>query len=150
MGLKGEKRFGKYHRVLSRARGSGLAGARMLLGLWVALLPAGWPILMGIDETIERRKGPKLKAKGVYRDAVRSTEKPGVKCLGLKGRIHKLGEARSNRDSKRSLVQARRKCSRWLRPDSLQRMPTPLKRCWMSHLHALSTQPLPIGSPSRR
>jgi hypothetical protein len=84
MGLKGEKRFGKYHRVLSRARWSGLMGARMLLGLLVALLPAGWPILMGIDETIERRQGRKIQAKGVYREAVRSTEKHVIKCLGLK------------------------------------------------------------------
>ena len=84
MGLKGEKRFGKYHRVLSRAHWSGLAGARMLLGLLIALLPPGWPILIGIDETIERRKGRKIKAKGVYRDAVRSTEKHVIKCLGLK------------------------------------------------------------------
>ena len=84
MGLKGEKRFGKYHRVLNRARWSGLVGARILLGLLVALLPPGWPILVGIDETIERRKGRKIQARGVYRDAVRSTEKHVVKCLGLK------------------------------------------------------------------
>jgi hypothetical protein len=84
MGLKGEKRFGKYHRVLSRARWSGLVGARMLLGLLVTLLPPGWPLLVGIDETIERRKGRKIRAKGVYRDAVRSTEQHVVKCLGLK------------------------------------------------------------------
>jgi len=72
MGLKDERRFGKYHRVLSRAHWSGLVGARILLGLLVALLPPGWPLLVGIDETIERRKGRKIKAKGVYRDAVRS------------------------------------------------------------------------------
>jgi DDE superfamily endonuclease len=84
MGLKGEKHFGKYHRVLSRARWSGLMGARILLGLLIALLPSGWPVLVGIDETIERRQGRKIKAKGVYRDAVRSTEKHVVKCLGLK------------------------------------------------------------------
>jgi hypothetical protein len=84
MGLKGEKRFGKYHRVLSRAHWSGLVGARILLGLLVALLPPGWPVLVGIDETIERRKGRKIQAKGVYRDAVRSTERHVVKCLGLK------------------------------------------------------------------
>ena len=39
MGLKDERRFGKYHRVLSRAHWSGLVGARILLGLLVALLP---------------------------------------------------------------------------------------------------------------
>jgi DDE superfamily endonuclease len=83
-GLKGEKRFGTYHRVLSRAHWSGLVGARILLGMLVALLASGWPVLVGIDETIERRRGRKIQAKGVYRDAVRSTEKHVVKCLGLK------------------------------------------------------------------
>ena len=34
-----------------------------------------------------------------------------------------------------------------VKPFSLQRIPTPLKRCWMSHLHALSTIPLPRGKP---
>jgi hypothetical protein len=66
------------------------------------------------------------------------------------GRIHKLGEVRTNRDSKRALAQARRKCNSWLSPDSLQRMPTPLKRCWISHLQALSPPPLPIGNASCR
>ncbi len=84
MGLGEEKRFGKYHRVLSRARWSGLQGAGILLGLLVTLLPSGWPVLIGVDETIERRSGGKIKAKGCYRDAVRSTKKVVVKCYGLK------------------------------------------------------------------
>jgi hypothetical protein len=33
------------------------------------------PLTMFIDETLERRKGPKIKAKGYYRDAVRSSKK---------------------------------------------------------------------------
>ena len=61
-----------------------MVGARILLGLLVALLPPGWSILVGIDETIERRQGRKIRAKGVYRDAVRSTERHVVKCWGLK------------------------------------------------------------------
>jgi hypothetical protein len=48
------------------------------------LLPPGWPVWVGVDETIERRQGGKIKAKGRYRDAVRSTEKVVVKCYGLK------------------------------------------------------------------
>jgi hypothetical protein len=84
MGLGGEKRFEKYHRVLSRARWSGLQGAKSLLGLLVVLLPAGVPIRVGLDETIERRQGRKIQAKGCYRDAVRSTRKVVVKCYGLK------------------------------------------------------------------
>lgn len=84
MGLKDEKCFGKYHRVLNRACWSGLVGAQILLGLLVALRPPGGPILVGVDETLERRKGRKILAKGVYRDAVRSSEKHVVKCLGVK------------------------------------------------------------------
>ena len=74
MGLGGEKRFAKYHRVLSRVRWSGLQGAKILLGLVVPLLPRDWPVWVGVDETLERRQGRQIKAKGRYRDAVRSTE----------------------------------------------------------------------------
>lgn len=85
MGLAGSWTFHKYHRVLSRAKWSGLQGAKILLGLLVGLAQtAGVPLLLGIDETIERRKGKKIKAKGKYRDAVRSTQSVVVKCYGLK------------------------------------------------------------------
>jgi len=84
MGLGGERRFEKYHRVLSRARWSGLQGAKILLGLLVLLLPRWVPVEIVVDETIERRKGARIKAKGRYRDAVRSTKDTVVKCYGLK------------------------------------------------------------------
>lgn len=84
MGLGGEKRFAKYHRVLSRARWSGLQGGKILLGLLISLLPPAWPIIVGTDDTIERRRGRKITAQGCYRDAVRSTEKYVVTCCGLK------------------------------------------------------------------
>lgn len=84
MGLSQEKRFEKYHRVLNRAKWNSLAGSKILLGLLVQLLPASLPILIVVDDTIERRCGKKIKAKGYYRDACRSTEKLIVKCFGLK------------------------------------------------------------------
>jgi hypothetical protein len=84
MGLGGERRFEKYHRVLNRARWSGLQGAKILLGLLLLLVPAWVPLEIGVDETIERRKGSRIKAKGRYRDAVRSTKATVVKCYGLK------------------------------------------------------------------
>ena len=65
------------------------------------------------------------------------------------GRIYELGEASgANKASKRPLTQAKRRWSKWLKPSSLQRIPTPLKRCWINHLHALSTIPLPSGNPN--
>lgn len=84
LGLQFEPRFEKFHRVLNRNRWSCAMGAKILLGLLIALLPSDWPILIAIDETIERRKGKKIQAKGYYRDAVRSSESNVVKCMGLK------------------------------------------------------------------
>ena len=83
MGLQAEPRFEKYHRTLNRARWSGLRGAQILLGLLIKLLPPQWSITVGIDETLERRKGQRIAAKGVYRDAVRSSKSKVVTCFGL-------------------------------------------------------------------
>ena len=83
MGLHAEPRFEKYHRTLNRARWSGLRGAQILLGLLIKLLPPQWPITVGVDETLERRKGQRIAAKGVYRDAVRSSKSKVVTCFGL-------------------------------------------------------------------
>ncbi len=79
LGLAQERRFEKYHRVLSRARWSGRQGAKILLGLLIVLLKPGWPVLVGIDETVERRSGDKIKAKDCYRDPLRPTKKQVVK-----------------------------------------------------------------------
>lgn len=84
MGLSEEEKFCNYHRVLNRAKWSALMGSQILLGQLIYLMPEVWPLIIGIDETIERRKGKKIKAKGVYRDGVRSTGKAVVKCFGLK------------------------------------------------------------------
>lgn len=85
LGLASEESFCNYHRVLSRARWSGLQGAKILLGLLVALAAhLGYPLIILVDETLERRKGKRIKAKGYYRDAVRSTQSKVVKCCGLK------------------------------------------------------------------
>jgi hypothetical protein len=40
----------------------------VLLGLLVeAFVPEG-PLVVGVDETLERRRGKKITAKGIYRD----------------------------------------------------------------------------------
>jgi hypothetical protein len=84
MGLASVRNFSKYHRVLSRAEWSGLSLAKILLGLLIKLLPDSWPVLVAVDETLERRKGKKIKAKGLYRDAVRSSQSNVVTSFGLK------------------------------------------------------------------
>jgi hypothetical protein len=85
MGLDQEKQFHRYHRVLSRASWSSLKASCVLLGLLVkAFVPEGDPLVVGIDETLERRWGKKISAKGVYRDPVRSTHGNFVKSSGLR------------------------------------------------------------------
>jgi len=84
MGLGDEKHFINYHRVLNRACWSGLQASKILLGLLITLIPVSFPVIIGIDDTVERRKGKKIKAKGCYRDPVRSSQKNIVKCFGLK------------------------------------------------------------------
>jgi hypothetical protein len=85
MGLDQEGRFHRYHRVLNRASCSSREVSRVLLGLLVkAFVPDG-PLVVGIDETLERRWGKKIAAKGVYRDPVRSTHENFVKASGLRG-----------------------------------------------------------------
>jgi len=84
MGLSSVRNYSKYHRVLSRAKWDSLILAKILFGLLVELLPDSWPILIAVDETLERRKGKKIKAKGAYRDAVRSSQSKVVTSFGLK------------------------------------------------------------------
>ena len=85
MGLGGDYGFAKYHHVLNRAVFSPLQLSRVLLLLLVQHLGRdGDPMVFGIDETIERRRGRRISALGVYRDAVRSSESHVVKTTGLR------------------------------------------------------------------
>lgn len=84
MGLADTPGFGRYHEVLSRARWNGRAVARTLLAQVLgAFLPAG-EVVIGVDDTIERRWGPKIKARGLYRDPVRSSRGHFVRASGLR------------------------------------------------------------------
>ena len=85
MGLAAERRFTNDHRVLNRATWSARHGSRILLGLLITqLVPPGATIVLGADDTVERRSGRKITAKGCYRDAVRSSKKHVIRCFGLK------------------------------------------------------------------
>jgi hypothetical protein len=84
MGLKDEARFVNYHRVLQRAVWSSRAVSRELLRLLVQTFVPGGTIVLGGDETIERRRGDQIKAKGIYRDPVRSSRSHFVKASGLR------------------------------------------------------------------
>ena len=84
MGLSREKHFQAYHRVLSRAVWSSLRGSRILLELLRKAFIKGTELVIGLDDTVERRRGKQIKAKGIYRDAVRSSGSFFVKTSGLR------------------------------------------------------------------
>jgi len=84
MGLSQEKHFQNYHRVLNRARWSSLQISRVLLKLLLQTFVPKGPMVMGLDDTIERRRGAEIKAKGIYRDPVRSSQSHFVKASGLR------------------------------------------------------------------
>lgn len=84
VGLQREQAFHKYHRVLSHARWSARAASQVLLQQLLTKFIGQQPLVVGIDETLERRWGPKINARGIYRDAVRSSESHFVKCSGLR------------------------------------------------------------------
>jgi DDE superfamily endonuclease len=84
MGRSRERRFVNFHRVLSRAAWSPRLGARILLGQLIsAFVPRG-PVVLALDDTIERRWGRRITARGIYRDPVRSSEAHFVKTSGLR------------------------------------------------------------------
>ena len=82
VGQRGD--FATFHHVLNRARWSPLHLSRALLFLLLRqLCPPAEPLVFGIDETVERRWGRKIAAKGRYRDPVRSTDDRVVMTPGL-------------------------------------------------------------------
>jgi hypothetical protein len=85
LGLDQASNFPIYHAVLSQARWSSRAVAGRLLHMLVAVfVPAGAPVVIGLDDTIERRWGRMIKARGIYRDPVRSSKGFFVKTSGLR------------------------------------------------------------------
>jgi hypothetical protein len=85
LGREQETDFPIYHGVLNRAVWSSRAVAEWLLRLLVAsFLGADATVVIGIDDTIERRWGHKISARGIYRDPVRSSKGHFVKTSGLR------------------------------------------------------------------
>ena len=85
LGLGHEQNYARYHAVLNRAVWSGLEVSLILLRLLIkAYAVADEPLVFSINETIERRRGAKIAAKGIYRAPVRSSKTHFVKVSGLR------------------------------------------------------------------
>ena len=84
MGLDHRSDFQTYHRVLNRCVWSSLEGSRILLQVLLATFTPRGRLVFGLDDTIERRRGDRIAAKGLYRDPVRSSQGHFVKASGLR------------------------------------------------------------------
>jgi len=84
VGLEDEKRFHKYHWLLNLAEWSPRRAAGILLRMLVNSLCPDGPLTFAIDETIERRWGRLIEARGIYRDGVRSSKSHFTKASGLR------------------------------------------------------------------
>lgn len=84
MGLDQLTTFQTYHRVLNRARWSSRQVSQILFGLLLTTFAPRGPLVVGLDETLERRRGRKISAAGIYRDPVRSSRSHFVKVRGLR------------------------------------------------------------------
>ncbi|MDJ0391042.1 transposase [Roseomonas sp. E05] len=82
--LARERYFVNFHRVLSRAVWSSRAASRLLLGHLIETIAPSGPVVLDIDDTIERRRSSRIVAKDIYRDLVRSSHGHFVKVSGLR------------------------------------------------------------------
>ena len=83
-GLDQDPHFTNYHRVLNRGRWSSRRVARCLFRLLVNTFVPSGPVIIGLDDTLERRWGAKIAARGIYRDPTRSSHGHFVKASGLR------------------------------------------------------------------
>jgi len=85
MGQERATNFSTFHQALNRARWSPLAVSRQLLTMIVeTFVQAGGTLELVIDETLERRWGPKISKRGHYRDSALSSRKRSVSSPGLR------------------------------------------------------------------
>jgi hypothetical protein len=84
LGLQDHGSFANYHRVLARARWDCRKASLILLQLLVSAFAPTGPLVFVLDDMVERRWGPKIKARGIYRDPVRSSRGFFVKTSGLR------------------------------------------------------------------
>ena len=68
MGLSESRHFINYHRVLSRAVWRGCKASQILLLQLIAVFATSGVIVLGLDDTLERRRGKQIEAKGIYRE----------------------------------------------------------------------------------
>jgi hypothetical protein len=84
LGLAEHPGFAAFHRVLNRNAWSSLALARTLVRMAVATFVPSGPIVIGVDHTLERRRGRRIGPAGHFYDAGRSSPAWQATSRGLR------------------------------------------------------------------
>jgi hypothetical protein len=85
VGLVRDQHFTNYHRILNRDHWSPWVLSKILLSMIMHLcLTPDMPLILIIDDTLERRQGRKIRYKGTFYDAVRSTVHKASISLGIR------------------------------------------------------------------
>jgi len=84
VGLSTEKCFSRYHRLLNRDRWNLFAGAKILLLLLLRYFNQGLTLTFAIDDTLERRRGKHIRAKGWFKDPIQSANGKVATSSGLR------------------------------------------------------------------
>src|SRR6195952_3416591 len=84
LGRAQERRFVNVPRILTRAAWCPRSGSRILLGMLISAFAPRGPVILALDDTIERRRGKRIAVRGISRDPVRSSDSHFVKASGLR------------------------------------------------------------------
>src|ERR1700712_3972203 len=84
LGRAQERRFVNVPRILTRAAWCPRSGSRVLLGMLITAFAPRGPVILALDDTIERRRGKRIAPRGISRDPVRSSDSHFVKASGLR------------------------------------------------------------------
>jgi len=84
MGLARERRFVNHHHVLNRAEWGARAALRVLLGMLLDVFVPTGSVVLGVNDTIERRRGKRIAAEGIYRDRCAPAMGTSHKASGLR------------------------------------------------------------------
>ncbi len=165
MGLSQEKQFQKYHCVLNRAVWSHRALSAVGFHFLSSTLQPFGTVGVGIDETIERRRGAKLKATGVWGLPFLTVLAPSERYYESKLRGHKkltagarqMGKQVRRWRPKRRIVSVADSSYAALKLlDSLLTWPHPVSRLTHLRLAAAVYEPAPerdphtVGGPPRK
>ena len=80
-GLK-VKTFSCYHRFFSQARWTVDAVGRVVLGMVLKFIPEDAPIVVAVDDTLNRKTGKRIWAAGMHHDPLLSTARRAVFSFG--------------------------------------------------------------------